>query len=53
MMILEFENVFESDLVAALYRALHEAELRKSGLTKRIEDLVREAERDDADTGLQ
>lgn len=43
-MILEFENVFESELVATLHRALELAKANKSVLTERIESLVSEAE---------
>lgn len=48
-MIIEFENIRETDLVAALHRALYEAKLAHSTLAAPIEKLVRQAERDDAD----
>jgi hypothetical protein len=44
-MIIEFENVFESELVAALHRALDLAKENNSTLVTRIEDLVDDAER--------
>ena len=48
-MILEFENVFESELVATLHRALDLAKANNSLLTERIETLVSQAEMIDAD----
>ena len=48
-MIIEFENVFESELVAALHRALDAAKANNSSLVARIEGLVDEAEHLDAD----
>lgn len=48
MLIIEFENVWESELVAALYRALDIA--KHSPLAPRIETLIDDAE---ADNGRQ
>jgi hypothetical protein len=48
-MIIEFENVFESELVAALHRALDLAKANRSSLIGRIENLVDDAEHLDAD----
>lgn len=44
MIILEFENVWESELVAALHRALDVARINGSDLETKIRLLVNEAE---------
>lgn len=43
MVILEFENVWESDLVAALHRAHDVARINDSDLASRIRTLLDEA----------
>lgn len=50
MLIIEFENVWESELVAALHRALDIAKIQHSPLAPRIETLIDDAE---ADNGRQ
>ncbi len=52
-MIIEFENVFESELVAALHRALDLARANKSEFVSRIEELIDEAENLDDDISFQ
>ncbi len=47
MVILEFENVWESDLVAALHRALDVARINGSDLESKIRSLLDEAEADE------
>lgn len=44
MIVLEFENVWESDLVAALHRAHDVARISDSDLAPRIRALLEEAE---------
>ena len=44
MVILEFENVWESELVAALQRALDAARVNGSNLESKIRLLINEAE---------
>ena len=51
-MIIEFENVFESELVSALHRALDAARAKNSLLAERIELLVEDAEKLDAAIGV-
>jgi hypothetical protein len=53
MIILEFENVGESELVAALYRALDVARINGSDLESKIRLLVDEAEAEVRQVPLQ
>lgn len=48
MVILEFENVWESDLVAALHRALDVVRINGPDLGSKIRSLIDEAEADEA-----
>lgn len=49
-MIIEFENIFESELVSALHRALDAAKATESDLVARIEILIQEAEKSEVDS---
>ena len=50
MLILEFENIWESDLVAALHRALDVARMNDSDLAPRIRMLLDEAEANETES---
>jgi hypothetical protein len=52
-MIIEFENIFESELVTALHRALDLAKANNSSLVERLVELVDEAEHLDGDIVIQ
>lgn len=49
MLTLEFENVWESDLVAALHRAHDVAKINASDLAPKIRMLLDEAESNETD----
>ncbi len=50
MLIIEFENIWESDLVAALHRALDVARINDSDLASRIRTLLDEAEANETES---